>query len=367
MALDSVSDIRKDKEFEFLIDEYDKYNRYVNIPVKLQNSNNLFDYIENAKKIEDSVLIILLNGDTTINISSATRDRLKQMGLEVLSHVSDNEAYIGIITNGEITKEISESNNKKDSYTQFSWREKGIDFMINSRTEDIDSGYFSGSEIMIDEKAFPLDKRGVNILVYDTLDNKVLDIAYFDTYVGEYRVTDVDEWINYEITKGVKYDDFAEPYKKYLNYQRKKDNKSRVNKVNAYDKIYLKDYLEVFSEDDYCIVLSVMGDAANGMNEAARNWLDAYGLKVLSKINYQDSYVGIILDGQVKQEYCQNNDPIVIEGLEYLIISGGENSGNISSIMINHKEYSEMKQGINFVVYDKLLNEVIIHGNLEAF
>lgn len=189
----------------------------------------------------------------------------------------------------------------------------------------------------------------------------------------------------------------------YLDIQLENYNKYVKNVVNSYNVTDVVDYLKLFNGEDYSIFISVKDDAASGLTDFQRLGFKSLGLDMLSNIDYRESYIGIIENGEVAYEQTQANpgEDVVqtvevnnsLEGVTYdtfeeernktealatdksykyleykgelnnykayKIQSGGAFLGNVSSIIIDDKEYSYNTRGINIVVYDNVRQEVI--------
>ena len=123
----------------------------------------------------------------------------------------------------------------------------------------------------------------------------------------------------------------------------------------------LYQYLSAFwNDEDYAVFLSVQDDAAVLLDEDDRNQVAGLGLIELSRIAYGDSYLAVIDGGNVVTEACDHGVvPLQAEGIVYQLVSGGINSGSVSSIKIGDAEYSLNARGLNVVVYNKLTEEVV--------
>jgi hypothetical protein len=86
--------------------------------------------------------------------------------------------------------------------------------------------------------------------------------------------------------------------------------------------------------------------------------LNAFGLEVdFDKMGYGDAYLSVMDDGKLVYE-ASSNAQLNIEGsldggLDYLLTSSCKQDGGGSKIVLNGKEYSMNKSGLNIVVYHK--------------
>lgn len=121
--------------------------------------------------------------------------------------------------------------------------------------------------------------------------------------------------------------------------------------------LYLNELVE---DENYIIFLSVKDEAANSLDEKARESFAALGLTELSQLEFRDSYVGIIDGGEILVEKRSHEEGTLrAEYFEYGVVSGGADSGDISSIMIDGIEYSLNSRGMNIVVYNKVTKLIV--------
>ena len=96
------------------------------------------------------------------------------------------------------------------------------------------------------------------------------------------------------------------------------------------------------------------GDAASGLDEELRQAFRDLGLTELSQLEYGDSYLAVIDNGEVLSDVRDHGSTALTEsGNGYQIVSGGVDSGNRSSIKINGTEYSPNANGMNVVIHNR--------------
>lgn len=159
-------------------------------------------------------------------------------------------------------------------------------------------------------------------------------------------------------------------------------------------------YLRDVCKSGYTVAIICRDDASWSLSEDQRNEFRQLGLTTLSEIGFRDSYLAVVSDGKVITEE-HNADPLIgsIEqdsagsigsteltssddeeeeeeeeeisadpiNVDYLLpdnrlihlASGGKNSGNIASYMLEDTEYAQNKRGINVVVYDNISHAVV--------
>ena len=160
------------------------------------------------------------------------------------------------------------------------------------------------------------------------------------------------------------------------------------------------EYIQTVSSlEDYTILISVMDDGTYSLTQEQRDAFAQLGLEKLSELQYRDSYLAVVENGQVVYEASAhdpdaqtgtsdtaglNNDLETVEsaleeellenalesekaqeeggpleytgqlpdGAFYTLVSGGATMGDTSSCVIGETEYSPEHRGLNIVVYD---------------
>ncbi len=131
----------------------------------------------------------------------------------------------------------------------------------------------------------------------------------------------------------------------------------------------LAQYLELASQGDNTVFITVMDEAANNFNAEQRNDIRRLGLYQLYNLEYRSSYIGVIQNGEVLYEeikYTEGEDETPLkysgktpDGKIYNLTSGGYKHGKISSCVIDGAEHSKNTRGINIVVYNNVAEDVI--------
>ena len=129
-------------------------------------------------------ILIAVQDEASNALDDEGRKAFSELGLQQLAELDFRDSYIGIIENGTVIKEIKDHGEKPVSFS--------------SRDYSVTSGGFdagSVSSIVVAEKDYALHKRGINIVVYDVEQKKVIDSAVFDTFSSGVDTTPVDiEW-----------------------------------------------------------------------------------------------------------------------------------------------------------------------------
>ncbi len=350
------TDIRNNENYDFMKSQQKEYDLRVMQKVNLNTKNKITDYLE-AAATEDNTVFIAVNDEAGKGITDSERSVFNKLGLEKLATIKFRDSYIGVIKNGktvyESLKLAVNADNKPLTYK--GKIANGIKFRIESGS--FNHGQKSTCKIGGSEKA--KNNRGINIVVYNNTLKTVVDSVCFDTHTSCTRKT------NYalEHTAVLKEEN---AYGKYdlttiegqiLRYQKKveyRKNGSALRK--AIGETNLSGFISNYAKEPNKIVLiSVKTDAYDIVASSDVNTLYELGLGKLSNIQTGDSYIAYIDGGKIKYQISDHGaEPIGVYESEIHLKSGGVDSGNVSSIRINNKEYADSKAGINVVVYDKV-------------
>lgn len=134
-----------------------------------------------------------------------------------------------------------------------------------------------------------------------------------------------------------------------------------------------EDYLEALKNCDYDVFISINDEGTRYMTDKRQILLSDLGVKTDLRGKNRMSYLAVIENGSVTAEECSEDTieysgTLTDTGVLYSVKSGGyKASSMISSIMINGKEYSLNRRGLNFVVYDPFSNEVVDSTTFDLF
>lgn len=138
------------------------------------------------------------------------------------------------------------------------------------------------------------------------------------------------------------------------------DSEGKTCKENLTEDGFWDYLMEYWNDGNLEIFLSVQDDAAYSFDSAVRSVFSQNGLAGLAALEFRDSYLAVISGGEVLYELRDHGKvPIEESILGVQMSSGGMDSGNESSVVINGTDYSPKGRGINIVVYDPLLDMVI--------
>lgn len=388
------TDIRGDAKYAFMEQESVEYHTYVSRVLELRNSRNITDYLSVAMSDENNVIFITARDDAAGNLAEEQREYFSAAGLEGLASIEFRDSYIGVIEKGkvvyeqvdhmsdhaEVLPDLEKENMNEMTNLSLERNEEKTDlaisysFVIGGETVvSLQSGgsYLGNiSSCKIGNKEYSPARRGLNIVVYNRKRKQVLDQAVFDTCVesqGYSRNLELE--LQTAEQEQTSLEELPEVLQELVQYNKKcKVKKQAVDlKSEGYDNIidFLKEY---FDRENTLIFLSAKDEASTGIRKSARKKLRSMDLSELSELEYMDSYIGIVIDGEVVYEKRDHgNQPITQKGVGYVLTSAGMESGNLSSIMINGQEYSPAGRGINIVVYDTEAERVICSVNFDTY
>ncbi len=386
--------IKDDPKYSFMNDELLDYNRIIGRDEELNYSEDLYDYLIKAMSYNNCYVLISACEEATKALSEDYRELMSGIGLKGLSDLRYRDSYIAIIKDGEVIYEAAErNNNSKDDEKRLiieyypneikTWHESEenssmYDFPLQTTLTLADGEsckIISGgaatlgdtSSICIAGEENSKKSLGLNIVVYDYEDNIVINSKNFNTFESIYNLSITDNLTNNKDIETKNFLSYPQVIQKALLYKRKLYNEKK-NEYIYYNDISLLDYLDLWMEKDYIILISDKYEVGALINADSRSMLSEMGFYVLSDLNQYDSYIGIVDDGEIRYELSGNEgDPIELEMFNWSIISGGKESGNISSILINNQEYSKSDKGLNIVIYDKLLERVVNQSSFDVY
>lgn len=128
------------------------------------------------------------------------------------------------------------------------------------------------------------------------------------------------------------------------------------------------EYLENAISDDNTVFITVKGSAAAALTDEQRNAFEEMGLEKLASIGDDESYIAMIeRGGKVKFEELKaagKGDEISESGtfgdnIAYKLKSGGSLNGDTAYCKIRKTDYAADERGLNIVVYNHVIDEVI--------
>ena len=352
-------DISKKEEYQFMEDQLNRYRSYIDHDIVVRDLDDVSEYLQVVTSYDHSYVLISIMDDGSSSLTEEQRTQFADLGLKKLADVDFRESYIGVIKDGSIEVELCDKTPQEIDYPEG---------YLHYKTED-DIVVKSGgnkrgnlSSTMINGVEYSKGQRGINIVVYDYKEDTVLDSTSFDTYASARRVGNVEIELQKALKERTPWYEMEEKVKKLYLYNRRYRNQQ----YEDYWKIYGNDtslfaYLNLYNKKPgYTIIISVKDDAASSFSDEARSAFSELGFNNLSGLQQRDSYIGILEDGIPCFEQRNHGEkPIYYNETAFSVTSGGYDSGNISSVLINGNEESLNKRGLNIVVYDKQLQETV--------
>lgn len=152
-------------------------------------------------------------------------------------------------------------------------------------------------------------------------------------------------------------DDQYENTKEYYEHIKKNCELPHITDINM--------YLQTINDEHYTIFIAAKFEAANGLTDEIISNLQALGLSFNLAGKPGWSYAAVISFENGISESLTAIEPAILSGsirnksTFYTIKSGGHLSGIESSIIIDGAEQCRNTVGLNFVVYDNYLMEVV--------
>ena len=156
------------------------YDDYIDI-VHIESSFKFSEYLNRIIESNHELVVFLCAGDDmSTGLNDEDISALNNMGFRSnFREMGYNDSFIGVWDNGNV--EYEGISNKQLSYSTN---------IGNSTVDIISAGYLDGniSSIVIDENEYSMNKRGINVVVYDKESKQVVDISTCDTWEFEHEV-----------------------------------------------------------------------------------------------------------------------------------------------------------------------------------
>ena len=393
-----ATDVRQTEKYAFMDEELEEYHREI-LSIELNDIKDPCEYIETVNRYGNYTILISVKDEGAGALTDTQRETFKLLGLPKLAELQYRGSYLAVIENGQVQYEeleydkgeenagivtddekindlksieyilteelLSETNDETESplYLEYEGAmPDGTQFTLRS------GGIYMGdlSSCVINGTEYSVNQRGINIVVYDNERGQVADSTSFDTCASPTRTSqNLEDALQEALESGTDPSDLTDQLKQLYLYNCRCADSYKVKRLRSQIDVTegsgLYQYLSAFwNDEDYAVFLSVQDDAAVLLDEDDRNQVAGLGLIELSRIAYGDSYLAVIDGGNVVTEACDHGAvPLQAEGIVYQLVSGGINSGSVSSIKIGDAEYSLNARGLNVVVYNKLTEEVV--------
>lgn len=135
----------------------------------LRKEKNIISYFYKMMKCEDYTIFISSKGDTFSGLNDGAKTAFSHLGFTNLANIKRGENFSAIISGGEIVY-MSSSN------SPLYYKDTVNGYKVTMKSES------NLSSIVIGAKDFSLNEQGINIVVLDSKNNKVIDKVRFKTY-----------------------------------------------------------------------------------------------------------------------------------------------------------------------------------------
>ncbi len=317
-------------------------SRDIRINAMISNRNFLYEsdlnrYLDALISAKEELEIYIAVMDTPgLAIKDELADKLMSLGIKTSLKDKHWHSYVAAIDGGKL---INETLSKKDERVIFTGK-------IGGRPVKVVSASFNKGNycaVVLDGVDYSNGRRGLNFVVVDKATGMVVDTANFDTHIPAYTC-----W-----RFGQQCTTHAPEIKAVAAVETPKQN-------NVYsDCNNIHEYLDLLCnyKNDLNIFIAVKDTPGLELNEKTAEKLMALGLKESLKDKHWHSYIAAIGRGNVLCELINTEGKEInyegtVDAVSVKLKSSSYNNGNIGSIVINGKEYSEQSRGLNIVVTD---------------
>lgn len=147
---------------------------YYKVKDGVLTADNLIDFINQAKEMEDTVLVIAARDDASTALTEEIVFTMQDLGLEFDLPEKFRQSYLAVLDEDQVL------------YEAVAEKELSYETEINQhKISIISAGYNDGNRasIKIDDRELSLNKRGINIVAYDKEIGSVIDSISVDTYL----------------------------------------------------------------------------------------------------------------------------------------------------------------------------------------
>ncbi len=179
-----VTDIRDDKNWSHMQQQYELYKSRVVDRTDLLAQTDIASYLKTAIK-KDTAVFISVNDEGSETLTDEQRKEFASLGLTKLSELKFRQSYLAVIQNGKVVSEQIKWADSADK-NPLEYRGKlddGTKYVLKS------GGYEHGklSSCIIGGDETMENFRGINITVYNEGVGEVIDKTNFDIYVSSTR------------------------------------------------------------------------------------------------------------------------------------------------------------------------------------
>ena len=139
---------------------------------------------------------------------------------------------------------------------------------------------------------------------------------------------------------------------------------SNIRPVSLKDMTFLDEYLSRLQDSPYTVFVSVRDEGSRYITPERQELLNKLGAALDLRGQWRKSYYAVVKNGVLIAEQLGNGlisaCGTLESGASYSVKSQGWIAGNsVSSIVINGKELSKNRRGLNIVVYDEAAGKVV--------
>lgn len=316
-----ATDRRGDLRFSFMENELRMFQDKVTDVVKLKETASLCSYLDQVRSKNNYTAFLMVKDSGVSGLDEATKESLAAMGFTGLKDLEVQEPYVAVLKEGEVVYERPKAGKKRveETITYTGRLNSDLSYTLES------GGYSSGNvaSCKINGKEYAPNKRGINIVVYDTTlgelpEGAVADTAVFDTHVSNEREAGYQADLLADTkADGAHYTELSHRLKNLSLYNyRCKQAQEGKERITAKSNGDFKAFLKACNKEENCLIF-------------------------LTEKNGEDFYRAVISGGTIIQEEKEADpfgpDLFGVYGFEKW--SGGD--------------------GMKVTVYDTMLNRVI--------
>lgn len=171
----SLDDHRNDEEYALWDDDLATYKREL-WNSELQVCTDIYEYLERIHGKDGYAILIAAKDDYTTALDDTLKTQLILLGATKANLNTYRASYIVIVNDGKMVYEQCDSN----SEIEYTGNIENVPYYVSS------GGYTCGNyaSIIFDGTENSKNGRGLNIVIYDKVREKVIDSVCFDTFKG---------------------------------------------------------------------------------------------------------------------------------------------------------------------------------------
>ncbi len=229
-------DVREKEKYAFMEDELEDYKRHT-VEINLGEIEDPIEYFTYLLGEEDYEIFLSVKEDAAGALTEEQREYFSSIGLDELADLGYRDSYLAVIDDGEVlteeriaydetdaeeqteglTEEETEELNAMRTVTAEGTTEDGKPYILKSCGWTASGGAVASCKI--DGEGNSINKRGLNIVVYDKKLRCVVDATVFDTSVSATRKpVYVLAALEQDLENDVPYDELSSSEKRLYDY-----------------------------------------------------------------------------------------------------------------------------------------------------